>query len=290
MPRNQPVRAARPLSAALALLLGGLTTACAPEAGEPGLSRGDVTGVRSDPVGLVGMWRVSGVASEGPDTWLRLDAGQYLLWGDCGAYVEGGWEAAGRAFVASDPYGAAAAYAVDGIPEVPWLREVVAYEPDGDGWRLLDADGDAVAGLRVDGAPTPIPEAAEHLARAPEVTDAVRAALEAPAGLPDGLRPAVAQDLVGRWEPPGSFTTDPHVVFHDDGTWSGSDGCNGGGGAWALDDGGRLLATAGLQTLMACDGAGVPGAVGAAARAALDGGRLVLLDADGTELTRLVHG
>ncbi len=108
-----------------------------------------------------------GADGEGPDTWLRLDAGQYMLWGECDAYVEGGWEAAGRAFVASDPYAAAAACGAAGIPEIPWLRTVVAYEPDGEGWRLLDADGTVVAGLQVDGAPAPLPDAAEHFAEAP---------------------------------------------------------------------------------------------------------------------------
>ncbi|MGO1279418.1 MAG: hypothetical protein ACTMIB_11995, partial [Cellulosimicrobium funkei] len=60
----------------------------------------------------------------------------------------------------------------------------------------------------------------------------------------------------GRWEPAARSSTDPHVVFREDGTWSGSDGCNGGGGAWALDDGGRL----------------------------------VLVGPDGTEIARLVRG
>ncbi|MBN0041822.1 META domain-containing protein [Cellulosimicrobium cellulans] len=289
MTGHEPTRAPAALVAAAALLVTGLAAACtAPDGGTVGSPRDG--GAGSDPVGLVGMWRVSGAEGEGPDTWLRLDAGRYMLWGGCDGYVEGGWEAAGRAFVASDPYGAVAACGADGIREVPWLRAVVAYEPAGEGWRLLDADGDVVAGLRVDGAPAPIPDAAEHDARAPEVTDDVRAAFDDPAPLPDGLAPAAVRDVVGRWEPSGSFATDPHVVFHEDGTWSGSDGCNGAGGAWALDDGGRLLATAGPQTLMACDGAGVPGAVSGAARAASDGGRLVLLDADGTEIVRLVRG
>ncbi|MFB8230685.1 META domain-containing protein [Cellulosimicrobium sp. NPDC055967] len=278
-----------PRAVAVTFLVSVLAAACTtPDVGNVG-GPGDGE-VGSDPVGLVGMWRVAGAEGEGPDTWLRLGAGQYMLWGDCGAYVEGGWDAAGRAFVASEPYAAAAACGAGGIPEVLWLRTVVAYEPDGEGWRLLDADGDVVAGLRVDGAPAPIPDAAEHLAQAPEVTDDVRAAFEPPAPLPDGLEPAAVRDVVGRWEPSGFFAGDPHVVFHGDGTWSGSDGCNGGGGAWALDDGGRLLATAGLQTLIACDGAGVPGAVSGAARVALDRGRLVLLGADGTEIVRLVRG
>ncbi|MFF8346370.1 META domain-containing protein [Cellulosimicrobium funkei] len=281
-------RTVRASAATIAALLAvGLAAGCgAPDGtipGAPGASG-------SDPVGLVGMWRVSGADGEGPDTWLRLDAGQYMLWGDCGAYVEGGWEAAGRAFVASDPYAAAAACGAAGIPEVPWLRTVVAYEPDGAGWRLLDADGDVVAGLQVDGAPAPIPDAAEHFAQAPEVTDDVRAAFDPPAPLPGGLAPAEVRDLVGRWEPAARSSTDPHVVFHEDGTWSGSDGCNGGGGAWALDDGGRLLATTGLQTLMWCEGESVPGYVASAARAGLDGGRLVLVGPDGTEIARLVRG
>lgn len=279
-----------PLVAAVTLLVIGLTAGCgSPDVGAPGDPPGGVAGTQADPVGLVGMWRVSGVPGEAPDTWLRLDAGQYMLWGECG-YVEGGWEASGRAFVASDPYGAAAGCATDGVPEVPWLRAANAYEPDGDGWRLLDADDGVVARLQVDGAPEPMPDAAEHLARAPEVTDDVRAAFDAPAPLPDGLEPAALSDVVGRWEPTGVSSTDPHVVFHEDGTWTGSDGCNGAGGSWALDVDGRLLATSGPQTAMGCDGESVPGYVAWAARAGLDDGRLVLVDPDGAEVTRLARG
>ena len=293
MTGHQRPRAKTPRALTRALLVAGvvvgLTAACATPAG-PVSPRGSDTAAWSDPVGLIGMWRVSGAEGEGPDTWLRLDAGQYMLWGDCGAYVQGGWEATGRTFVASDPYGMAAACAADGILEVPWLRAAVAYEPDGDGWRLLDEDGEVLAGLRIDGAPAPVPDAAERFAQAPEVTDDVRAAFDEPAPLPRGLEPATGRDVVGRWEPLDHSSTDPHVDFEEDGTWSGSDGCNGSGGAWALDDGGRLLATSGVHTLMACDGHGVPGAVTAAARAGLDAGLLVLVDQDGTEITRLARG
>ncbi|MFJ4108248.1 META domain-containing protein [Oerskovia enterophila] len=289
MAPTEPVRVLPLLAVAAAVVL--ITSCTAPDGGGASAPTAGVRAVQADPIELVGMWRVVGAQGEGPDTWLRLEAGTYQLWRDCGAFVEGGWQAAGRAFVASDPYSALAACAVEGIPEVPWLRAAVAYESEGvGGWRLLDAAGDVVAGLRVDGAPEPVPDAAELYARAPEVTDEVRAALAGPVPLPDGLEPVTGQDLIGRWEPTRGSSTDPHVVFHDDGTWTGFDGCNGAGGSWAVDVDGRLLSTAGPQTMIACDGDAVPGDVARAARAGMVDGRLVLVDPDGTEITRLARG
>ena len=84
----------------------------------------------------------------------------------------------------------------------------------------------------------------------------------------------------------------PFLAFEDGRTWTGSDGCNGNGGGWMLDDGGRVLATAGPQTLMGCDGEDLAGALVSARRAGIDlsdGEVLVLLDGDGTQRARLVR-
>ena len=99
-------------------------------------------------------------------------------------------------------------------------------------------------------------------------------------------------ELAGKWIPVGdAASTDPHVVFGDDGTWSGSDGCNGAQGRWAVDDAGAFLATAGAMTLIGCEGAPVPTWVASARSAGLDGAFLLLLDVDGTEIVRLrAHG
>lgn len=75
-----------------------------------------------------------------------------------------------------------------------------------------------------------------------------------------------------------------------DGTWIGSDGCNGGSGRWAMGDGGELLVTAGPSTLIGCEGVGVPGLFAQSALAGFDGAELVLLDQTGAELVKLVRG
>lgn len=241
----------------------------------------------ADPVDLVGLWRVD-AAGEGADTWLRMDAGGFILWRGAGA-MEGSWDAGGRDIVAD-----AWAYFGDdtsrvGSLDATWLVGTHTYRVTDDGWQLLDAAGSPVASMTVDGAPEPVRSASDQYVQTPEVTEETREALAPPASLPDGVEPADAADLEGRWVPAAeSYPTDPHVVFHDDGGWEGSDGCNGVGGRWAVaEDDGRLLSTSGPMTAIWCEGAPVGGWVGEAARAGLDGGELVLLARDGTELGRL---
>lgn len=240
----------------------------------------------NDPLGLVNLWRVS-APGEAEDTWLRLEAGTYQLWRDCG-FVEGGWEASGTAFVASDPFGFSEGCYPSPDVSVPWLREASAYRAEGDGWVLVDAQGQALAELAVDGAPEPIDTAADLYAAPPEVDDRTRALLAEPSELDDGLMPVDGEALLGRWEPPGATETGygevPYVEFQPDGTWSGTDGCNGGEGVWAVDAAGRLLATSGPSTLVGCGGVDVPSWVAGAARAALDGQVLVLVGPDGDRL------
>jgi len=269
-------------------------TSCAPPGDEPpeGAASAVATSAAPDPVGLVGLWRVTGAEGEGPDTWLRLDGREYQLWRDRGGgFVEGGWRAAEGAFVGSPPYAVVGSRTgPDGWPEVPWLRASVAYAADGDGWALLDADGAVVATLRVDGAPEVVSPVDDSSVTVPEVTEEVRVAFADPAPLPDGLEPAAAQDLLGRWVPSVDHPTDPYVDVLDDGTWIGSDGCNEGSGAWAVQADGRLLATGGPMTEQWCEGESVPRSLEHAAHVGLDDGLLVLLDTDGTEITRLARG
>jgi hypothetical protein len=245
----------------------------------------------ADPVELVNLWRVSGAEGEVVDTWLRLDVGSYQLWRDCGGFLEGGWAASGRVFVASAPFAVNAECmgAGDDWPTVPWLEDTRAYEAAGDGWRLLGADGAVLATLTIDGAPAPIPTAADFYAEPPEVTDEARESLAGPSALPGNLAPVTAEALIGRWVPVGGARNDPFAEFAADGTWTGSDGCNGSSGAWGVDDDGRLLTTGGPTTAMACDGAAVPNWATRAGRAGFDGEVLVLLDPEGAELGRLVR-
>lgn len=241
----------------------------------------------AEPDGLIGLWRVSAAEGETPETWLRLDAGAFQLWRDCGM-ITGSWAADAGVLLAT-VFGADGACAVGRVmPGIPWLEAASTYEATADGWILRDRDGGVAASLTVDGAPEPIPTAAEFYAEPPVIDERGLAWLAGPGPLPDGLVPASSADLEGRWAPRGM--TEPHAIFSADGTWTGSDGCNGGSGRWAVGSGGRLITTSGPMTLIGCDGAAVPGWVGMARLVGFEDGDLVLLDGDGVELGRLVRG
>lgn len=238
---------------------------------------------------LVGMWRVGGAAGETENTWLRLDTHDFMLWRDCG-YVGGSWAAGERLFIASVHQANGTCVTNGTIPELPWLESVTSYRASVGGWELLDASGDAVATLTIDGRPEPHPDVAAFLTEAPEITEETHAHFRAAVALPEGLASPSATDLVGRWNPVGEGEgTDAHVEFATDGLYTGSDGCNGSMGRWAVGDGGEWLATAGPSTLMWCEGAPVPSWVSVAKRAGLDGAQLVLFDVDGAELGRLAR-
>ena len=103
-----------------------------------------------------------------------------------------------------------------------------------------------------------------------------------PAGpLPAGLVPATAARLVGTWVPvtlpKGAEPGASFVTFQANHHWSGSDGCNGGAGRWALGQGGSFRATSGPQTAIGCQGRPVPGWVAGAGVAAFNGSQLVLI-------------
>ena len=262
-------------AAAAALFLVGCGERPVPPVGEDAWA---------DPVDLVGLWRVT-EADEARDTWLRLDGREMVLWRGSAALF-GSWTADGRTIVTMvSGYSGAPG----GDLDPAWLVGAHRYRVSEDGWQLEDVDGDVVASLAVDGAPDPVDTMADWYAEPPEVTEEVRAALAPPAPLSVGTEQAAAADLVGRWVPAGlSSDTDPHVVLDADGTWRGSDGCNGVGGRWAVSEG-RLLAVEGATTLMGCPGAPVGAWMGSASYATFEGAELVLLGADGTELGRLVR-
>ena len=290
--------ATRSLSLAVAVVLA-LTGCAASEAGTDGPSipprtpAPDATPIASvdlgeapDPLGLVNLWRVSGAEGEGVDTWLRIDAGDFQLWRDCGI-TSGAWQSNGNLFEAST-------WAADTacVPSmtVPWLESVASFRTSDPGWELTDMAGDVVATLTIDGAPAPIPTAADFFTQPPVITDATREAMRQAVPLAEGLVPAAADDLVGRWAPVGIDVSEapeePYVVFTSNGTWRGSDGCNGNGGSWAGADDGSFLATTGPSTLMGCGGFSVV-SVGQAQSIAIDGDVLSFFDADGIEVMQL---
>jgi len=294
-----PRSAAALILAALTLgsaALAGCATGVGPEGpgeAQPGgvLPGVEAAGSGADPVGLVGLWRVSAEGA-GERTWLRLADGGYQLWQhECRGYSEGSWRASARVFVAAAPFLASAGCPLGPWPDGEhWLTSARAYRAAGDGWELLDAEGEVVARLTVDGAPDPIATGPREYASPPDVTDAVREAFAEPPALPEGLRPATADDLVGRWVPTGGRRArGAHVEVLPDGTYTGSDGCNAATGAWAADVDGRVLATAGIRTTIFCDGVDVPSMLASAARAGFDGALLVLVDDQGEEIGRLVR-
>lgn len=283
-------RAVTGLAAVLVLAL----TACAQGADEPGARTSNspapsdpATGAASTAIELVNLWRVSGAEGEKTDTWLRLDVPEFQLWRDCGM-IQGSWRATDTLFLAST-YGASGECVTGAaLPRVDWLESVSGYRAVGDGWVLSDAQGAMVATLTLDGGPDPIPTAADFYTEPPVITDRMREELQQPTPLPAGLTPATPENLAARWAPAvHGGTTDPHVVFAADGTWTGSDGCNGGQGRWAADGAGAFLATPGISSLMACEGASVPSWVAQARWAVIDNGSLRLLDASASELGRL---
>jgi heat shock protein HslJ len=102
--------------------------------------------------------------------------------------------------------------------------------------------------------------------------------------------PATQADLVGAWVTGESYDAPdvPFLDFADDGTWTGSDGCNGAQGEWAVAADGSLTVSAGPSTLIACDGAALPSMLTNAALALIDGDSLLLADTDGKTVVTLV--
>lgn len=258
-----------------------LPPASPPMFAEPGVGE-------SAALGLVNLWRVTGAEGEGEETWLRLDAQEFQLWRDCGM-INGSWAATDTIFL-GEAWGAMGDCATDGMPVVGWLNQVVGFAATAEGYDLLAADGSVVASLSIDGVPEPIPTAAEYFAEPPEITAEVRAQFAAPAPLTVELESATADALQGTWVSPTIASTNPHVAFAADGTWTGSDGCNGGSGRWAVDGDGGFLATSGPSTLMFCEGAPIPSWVAQAASAGFDAdGLLHLFNASGNALGSLAR-
>ena len=79
---------------------------------------------------------------------------------------------------------------------------------------------------------------------------------------------------------------DPVLVLRPDGTWGGSDGCNGLQGTYTIGQRGEFTAKAGPQRLVGCENVPHTGVLQAAKRVALDANTLRFYAADGRELAR----
>jgi len=103
--------------------------------------------------------------------------------------------------------------------------------------------------------------------------------------------PPAPQSIVGTWvvNPEQALLTTPFLTIAEDGSWTGSDGCNVVRGTWEVAADGTLVTTSGPSTLIGCDGKPLPALFSNAARATVDGDSLVLQDESG-EVVTLVAG
>lgn len=103
---------------------------------------------------------------------------------------------------------------------------------------------------------------------------------------------ATEDELVGTWVTGEDYANpiEPFLTINKDGTWSGSDGCNGVDGTWELASDGTLTTEAGPSTLMFCEGAALPTFFANTKKAELSDGTLTLLDADDATLVELIAG
>jgi heat shock protein HslJ len=100
------------------------------------------------------------------------------------------------------------------------------------------------------------------------------------------IEPGDYQDI--RWEPLPKYTggkaTKTYLTFLDDGTWTGSDGCNGQSGDYTIASDGHLTADPNPQTLIGCPGVNVNSALGSSNHIAIEGNHLILYDGQKTVL------
>ncbi|MGP7961169.1 META domain-containing protein [Sanguibacter sp. A247] len=241
-----------------------------------------------DPREAVGTWTVGGTAGDA-DKGAVLQVGQGMsLWRDCGL-VDVTYLIGTDGALLTDAWSGSGACQLPGVPA--WLGDATSIATAGGDLVLLAADGTPTATLTAGGTPKVPADVSAELAEDPVLDDVLREALDpASPALPEGVTAATTAEFVGHWLPakPVGAPEASYLALAADGTWRGSDGCNGAQGLW-LADKGSWRATAGPQTLMFCEGVQMPFFAATARAAGLDAdGSLVLVDGEGTELVRLV--
>lgn len=111
---------------------------------------------------------------------------------------------------------------------------------------------------------------------------------------PTPTPPVSAQTVSGTWRPlqiagfkamkQQSWPDDPVLVFKANGTWTGSDGCNGLQGTFSIGEHGAFTAAAGGQHMIGCDNVPNTGVLTAAKRVAIADNTLQFFGADGARL------
>ncbi|MFI7067823.1 META domain-containing protein [Kribbella sp. NPDC050124] len=116
---------------------------------------------------------------------------------------------------------------------------------------------------------------------------------QAPVATPSVQAPPSAESVAGTWRPvqmagltslKAERPDDPVIEFRADGTWTGSDGCNGLQGTYTIGQRGEFTAKAGLQRLIGCDNVPHTAVLEGAKRITLDTDTLKFFGADGREL------
>jgi hypothetical protein len=243
--------------------------------------------VHSNPLALVGTWKVK-AAGEGPGVALSLGE-QLILFRSCGE-IGGDWRSdhAGRFvdYVFSEDGSCSNGH---GVIAVPWLTQATGYRVHARSRLLLNSAGHVVARLSPGAHPSVSSHDSPSDALPVRITPAIRAMLAPSPPLSSGLRPANADTIIGRRGTlrPQAGNRASYVQFNPNGSWVGSDGCNGAAGRYAIDDSGRLIITSGPSTAVACDGTPAMYWVERTRRIGVDGHDLVLLDAHGNVLGRL---
>lgn len=116
---------------------------------------------------------------------------------------------------------------------------------------------------------------------------------QAPASASVTPEVASAQTVAGTWQPVQIYGTkslkaarpdNPVLVFKADGTWTGSDGCNGLQGTYSIGQRGAFSATSGPQHLVGCENVPHTGVLHAAKRITISDDTLQFFGADGRQL------
>jgi len=247
----------------------------------------------SQPVDLLGFWHVVPADSTAAETWMQLDYGRVALGTECGP-ITGSLALSGHEMMANAPdYVYPECGGGANWRPAEWLGASFAFRgTTTGGFELLDRDGTVTATLTEGTAADVSPEVWEGYQRVPEITEEIREWLTPAVALPEGSD--AAEDIIGRWVLAGEANTAgrAYVEFRSDGSFRGSDGCNGVGGRWRLAADGRIITTHDPSTLIACANPSIPLLfTGSIAQGATDGptDELVLYGKDGVEQATLVR-
>lgn len=233
-----------------------------------------------DPTALVAVWRVELPGSGGQSSLVIGDklGGGLSLFESCGL-LQGSFRANGAGMFTGYIFGGSDACNI--AASAPWLHRVVAFRRDGASEDLLDLQGSVVVRLVPGAHPRTGPDDSPDYAKA-ELSPQLLASFRTPA-LPRGVTAASRGYVLGKWLPMTSARANSRafVEFKADGTWSGSDGCNGAGGSYVVGPDGMFVATNGASTLVGCNNSPLPDWPPQAGRVGMRNGQLVFVDSSG---------